>query len=358
MFLPLDITYTINAKVLVHGMEMTEDTMEALATLKHHRKTDNRYSFGFGRQTITVTRRFLADRSVRVRVTSSTFSGKGEGNWTDFRDYTDMHEGDTAYSKQAQNFCAKWEERYCSTPSDKKEAAPVSEPTQDNERQPTATQWAAGATMTPAKAAELATRRTGVQHVVSQDGRIVRRAPQAPDTIEHQVPANAPVTLNARGLAALPGDVVEGKVVGRLLGEWTLKVKGRRMGRSDAMLLLLQAQTKTLHESEMATHALRSTAKATPEMVEYTADLQVKAMFFRALRDAGYAADSTWDELIEMLRPVVSTALFGLDNQRVALELADASGQRSVRRIIGAAETFLTACAPVLLSFFGDDEEL
>lgn len=304
-------------------------------TLAHHRKSDNRYSFGFGRQTITLTRRFLPNRSVRVRVTSETVSGEGEGNWTDYRDFTDMHEGDAAYAKQARRLCTQWEERYCSTTPKKKETSvsdePTQEPTQeasaDADRQPTATQ------------------RTGVQHVVGDDGRTLCR--------------REPATPNRRGTEAIlakPPHVVDGKVVGRVLGEWSIKVPGRRMGRSDAMLILLKAQTRHLHESEMATHALRSGINATPQAVEHVADLQVKATYFRALRDAGYAADTTWDELIDLLRPLVSTALHGLDDQRAALERVNERGRVSIRRSIDAAELFLNACAPVL-SFFKDDED-
>lgn len=331
-------------------------------TLAHHRKSDNRYVFTFGRQTVTVTRRFLPSRSVRVRVTSETVSGKGEGNWTDYRDFTDMHEGDAAYGKQASHFCTKWEERYVSSPAKKKEAPvadePTQEPTQDTDPQPTATQWEGGATLTPRRAAELATRRTGVKHVVGDDGRTLCRA-EPPASIAHQVDPTSHATLSARGieaLAKLPAQVVDGKVVGRVLGEWTVTLPGRRMGRSDAMLLLLKAQGAHIKAAEMATHALRAPNQEHRPSTEEVAELQVHATYFRALRDAGYAADTTWDELIEMLRPVVSTALHGLDDQRAALERVNATGQVSIRRSIQAAELFLDACAPVL-SFFREEPD-
>ena len=82
-------------------------------TLKHHRKSDNKFVFTFGAQTVTITRRFLANRSVRVRVTASTLSGKGEGNWTEYRDFPNMAQGDIAFNKHAESFCNKWESRYC-----------------------------------------------------------------------------------------------------------------------------------------------------------------------------------------------------------------------------------------------------
>lgn len=335
-------------------------------TLAHHRKSDNMYRFTFGVQTITVTRRFLPSRAVRVRVTSSTWDGKGEGNWTEYRDFADMHEGDAAYSKQAVRFTEKWEERYLSTPAKKKEAA-VSEPTQepthpatqDDDGQPTATQWAAGATMTPSKAAELATRRTGVRHVVADDGRTLCRRPatEPPATLTHTVPADAEVTLSRKGLeAVVRHQALVGKVVGRVLGEYTVNIPGRRLGRTDAMLILLKAMERQLKEADMATHALRSGVALTVEGAAHVADLQVRATYFRALRDAGYAQDTTWDELIDMLRPVISTALHGLEDQRAALERVNATGQRSIRRSIAAAEEFLNACAPVL-SFFQDGDE-
>lgn len=280
-------------------------------TLAHHRKSDNRYTFGFGRQTITLTRRFLPNRSVRVRVTSETVSGKGEGNWTDYRDFTDMHEGDAAYAKQAQRLCTQWEERYCSTTPKKKETSVSDEPTQE-----------------PTQKASADTDRE-------------------------------PATPNRQGMDAIlakPPHVVDGEVVGRVLGEWSIKLPGRRMGRSDAMLMLLKAQTNHLRQAEMGTHALRSGVNSTPEAVEHVADLQVKATYFRALRDAGYAADTTWDELIDLLRPIVSTALHGLDDQRAALTRVNRRAQVSIQRSIDAAELFLNACAPVL-SFFKDDED-
>jgi hypothetical protein len=335
--------------VLVHGTDDAEDTM-GTSTLKHHRKSDNRYVFGFGVQTITVTRRFLPSRAVRVRVTSATLSGKGEGNWSEYRDYTDMHEGDAAYSKQASAFCSKWEARYL-TP--KKETPMTDEPTQepthpatpDTDPQPTATQWAGGATMTPSRAAELATRRTGVQHVVGDDGRTLCR-----------VPADAPVIPTSRllrKLAALPEHRdTEGKVVGRVLGEWSVKIPGRGMGRTDAMLMLLKAQEAHIKAADLCAHGVRSGIVKDPEQA---ATVSVHATYFRALRDAGYAADTTWDELIEMLRPIVSTALHGLDDQRAALPRVNRTGQLSIQRSIDAAEAFLTACAPVL-SFFKDEE--
>lgn len=322
-------------------------------TLAHHRKSDNRYSFGFGRQTITLTRRFLPNRSVRVRVTSETVSGEGEGNWTDYRDFTDMHEGDAAYAKQARRLCTQWEERYCSTTPKKKETSvsdePTQEPTQeasaDADRQPTATQWQGGATLTPARAAELATRRTGVQHVVSADGKTLCRA--------------EPATPNRRGTEAILANgqaVTEGEVTGRILGEWTIKTPGRRMGRSDAMLLLLKAQTAHLRAADMATHALRVKTETTPADRERAADAQVKATYFRALRDAGYAADTTWDELVDMLRPVLSTALHGMDDQRAALPRVKGAGRASMQRSIEAAELFITACKPILY-FFQDSPD-
>lgn len=322
-------------------------------TLAHHRKSDNMYRFSFGVQTITVTRRFLPSRAVRVRVTSETVSGKGEGNWTDYRDFTDMHEGDAAYGKQATNWCAKWEERYCSTTPKKKETPVTDEPTQepthpttpdtDTEPQPTATQWAGGATLTPARAAELATRRTGIQHVIAEDGRTLCQRPATP---------------NSKGVRAAAAAAVEGKVVGKVLGEYVIRFKGPRpMGRSDAMLALLKAQTNHLHAAEMAAHALRSSTGSKAEQADIAADLQVKATYFRALRDAGYAADTTWDELITMLQPIVSVALHGLDDQRAALETVNRVGQRAIQRSIAAAELFLEACKPVLYFFQPDKED-
>jgi len=321
-------------------------------TLAHHRRSDNMYRFTFGVQTITVTRRFLPSRSVRVRVTSETVSGKGEGNWSEYRDFTDMHEGDAAYSKQARNWCAKWEERYVSSPA-KKETPVSDEPTQEPTHpatpeagtapQPTATQWEGGATLTPARAAELATQRTGIQHVVGEDGRTL---------------CQRPATLSARGTREVAAQAVEGKVVGRVLGEYVLRLpKGARMGRSDAMLMLLKAQTNHLHAAEMAAHALRSSTGSKAEQADIAADLQVKAAYFRALRDAGYAADTTWDELITMLQPIVSTALQGLDDQRAALGTVNRIGQRSIQRSIDAAELFLEACKPILYFFQPDEED-
>jgi hypothetical protein len=314
-------------------------------TLAHHRKGNNKYVFTFGRQTITVTRRFLPSRSVRVRVTSQTISGQGDGNWTEYRDFTDMHDGDAAYSKQATRFCTQWEERYCSTPK-KKETPVTEEPTPDTRPEPTATHWAGGATMTPSRAAELAAKRTGVRHAMTEDGRALCR-----------VPADAPTVSSAKALATAARRAVEGKVVGRVLGEYAIRFKGpRRLGRTDAMSVLLKTQTMYVAASEAETRALFSDSSPDPQRVEQAADLQVKATYFRALRDTGYTADTTWDELIEMLRPVLSTALQGLHDQRTALAHVNAVGQRSIQRSIDAAEAFIIACQPVL-SFFRDADE-
>jgi len=233
-----------------------------ITTLKRHRKSSNRYVFVFGRQTVTITRRFLPrTRSVRVRITAETLAGTGEGNWTEHRDYPDMHEGDAAFNKQARDICAKWE----------KECIPAA--------QNTAPKWAT----------DITTSRTGVKHVVGEDGRTLCQAPDA-----------APATRPA----------LEGKVVGRVLGEYTVKVRRRPMGRTDAMLILLEA------------------ADAHPDNIH-----------FQALRTAGYGPTTTWDQLGEMLPPVISTVMHGGD-----------------LREDPAAVAFLTACEPVL-AFYQDTDD-
>lgn len=346
-------------------------------TLKHHRKTDNMYRFNFAGQTITVTRRFLPSRAVRVRVTSSTWSGKGDGNWTDYRDYTDMHEGDTAYSKQAQAFCAKWEARYLNSPA--KEAPAVTDtttPEPQPESQPTATQWAAGATMTKAKALELAERRTGVRHVLGDDGRTLCAQPaptdtEPPSTVIALIPADAEATLNRRGRAALVdhhleqapgGPVLEGKVVGKLLGEavYTVRSSGRP-SRSGQMGVLLQITDTLVTGAQRAAHAHRTQALTGDEAtdrqaLEKVTTLQSYATYFRALRDAGYAPDTTWDELVAMVRPIVEQARAALTDRRAARGVVGPEGRGAVARSVEAAELFLRATAGIRY-FYEDDSD-
>lgn len=273
-------------------------------TLKHHRKTDNMYQFGFGRQTITVARRFLPSGALRVRVTSTTSSGQGQGNWTDYRDYTDTHDGDVAYTKQANDLCSKWEERYINT--SKKETT-VNQPTH-----------------------EQLTSTTAVRHLVGEDGHTACGRPATPPAKGHEP--------------------------GRVVGEHTFKVRGGRMGRTDAMLALLKAMNAHIKAAEAVTEARRVVITENRPTAERVNTLQVHATYFRALREAGYAPHTTWDGLVNMLRPIVSTALHGLDDQRAALSRVNSTGQASIQRSLHAAELFLKACEPVL-SFFQPDDE-
>lgn len=82
--------------------------MRAPQPFDRHRDSANRYTFHFPRQLIRLTRRFLPNGDVRVRVTSETLSGKGDGNWTDFRDYPRMSDGDGAFFRKAQQLHEKW----------------------------------------------------------------------------------------------------------------------------------------------------------------------------------------------------------------------------------------------------------
>lgn len=336
--------------------------MEPLATLKHHRTSDNMYRFGFGAQTITVTRRFLPSRAVRVRVTSETASGKGEGDWSEYRDFTDMHEGDAAYSRQASRWCAKWEERYCA-PS-KKEIPVTDEPTQeptpqaDTDRQPTATHWAGGATMTPAKAAELATRRTGVQHVVGEDGRALCRvdtAGEPPAVIMHGIPLNAPVTLSRRGVRF----VAEAAPAAKILGEYVFRTRGDRPTRTGEMgkLLTGSAVVATEARTTLVAHAntgLTGHAQTDEDRTRYVMDLQAHTSYFTALLDAGYKATTTWDELVALLRPLLAQARAALPQGRMELTSGADDAQR-LREMVAAA-LFLKATEGVRY-FFEDPED-
>jgi hypothetical protein len=336
--------------------------MESLATLKHHRKSDNMYRFGFGVQTVTVTRRFLPSRAVRVRVTCETVSGKGEGNWSEYRDFTDMHDGDRAYSKQAAQWCAKWEERYLAPKT--KETPMTDEPTQeptpetDTDRQPTATHWAGGATMTPAKAAELATRRTGVQHVVGEDGHTLCRRPAPagpPAVIEHAVPAGAPVTLNRRGVDF----VADTAPAGKILGEYVFRVRGDRPTRTGEMgrLLTGSAVVATEARTALVAHAntgLTGHAETDEERTRYVMDLQAHTFYFTALLDAGYKATTTWDELVALLQPLLAQAREALPQGRMELTTGEDDAQR-LRETVAAA-LFLKATEGVRY-FFEDPED-
>lgn len=345
-------------------------------TLKHHRTSDSAYRFTFGVQTVTITRRFLPSRSLRVRVTSTTVSGTGEGNWSEHRDFTDMHQGDAAFHKQAVRFAEKWEERYCSAPAPKKETPAVSddttpEPAQDTDPQPTATQWEGGATMTPARAAELATERTGVQHVVGEDGRTLcrREVPEPPAQQYAVVRSDDPVTLNGRGLAAVAaaqaaaprGPVLEGTVVGKILGTYTFRVRSVHPSRTGEMGKLLTGAATAVTEAQMTLHAARSTARTghpvtDRERDDYVADLQIHTKYFRALLDAGYANDTTWDELVTLLKPLIDLARRNLPERREALGMADAAGRVHVQRDLVAAHLFLKATAGVR-RFYEDEAD-
>lgn len=327
--------------------------MEPLATLKHHRKSDNMYRFGFGAQTITVTRRFLPSRAVRVRVTSETVSGKGEGNWTEFRDYTDMHEGDAAYSKQATRFTAQWEERYV-TPA-KKENPAVNDTTPE-QPEPTATQWAGGATLTPAKAAALATRRTGVRHTVTEDGAILMDTDPQPSTVEYLVPADATATLNRRGSRTL----VEETTAGRVLGTYVFRVKSDRPTRTGEMGKLLTGTANVVTEARIVAHAhsrtaLTGHAPTDDARQQYVSDLQAHTSYFTALLDAGYCETTRWDDLVGMLRPLLALARQILPDG-VIRELPASEDPEQTRQAMVAAALFLQATEGVR-RFFEDDED-
>lgn len=341
--------------------------MEPLATLKHHRKSDNMYRFGFGVQTITVTRRFLPSRAVRVRVTSETVSGKGEGNWSEYRDFTDMHDGDRAYSRQAARWCAKWEERYLALKT--KETPMTDEPTQeptpetDTDRQPTATHWAGGATMTPAKAAELATRRTGVRHVVGEDGRTLCRRPVTVDThpqpsatIAHRVPANAPVTLSRWGLRQL----VEDTPTGRTLGEYIFRVRSDRPTRTGEMGKLLNGTHNVVTEAarlreENLRSGLTGHAETDQARAAYVGDLSGHTVYFTELLAAGYGAGTRWDELVAMLEPLLAQARAALPDGRPVLSTGDSPQAAEQNRAVVAAALFLRATEGV--RYFFEDED-
>ena len=337
-------------------------------TLKHHRATDNKYIVRIGRQKITITRRFLANRSVRVRVTSTTLAGYGEGNWTDYRDFTDMHEGDAAYLKQANAFAIKWEERYCSGPLNEKETTVADEPTQDTthpatqdtDPQPTAVQWEAGATMTPARAAELATQRTGVQHVVDGDGRNICAQPPAGDTPKQQaaiVRRHLPVVLTRKGERALEQrEAVDGTFVGRLIGEYTFRVRRSRPSRTDEMGKLLHACAVVVSEWRMRSHALRSQGTVSEEDAKELSLMQQQALYFSHLLNAGYAHDTEWDELVEMVKPLVATARRVLPDHRAALATLTGDGQALVSNMVTGAEAFLLATEGVR-RFYEDDTD-
>lgn len=335
-----------------------------IRTLAHHSKGGNRYQFEFGGQTITITRRFLPSRSVRVRVTSVTISGKEkDGNWSEYRDFTDMHDGDAEFSRQAQRFCDKWERRYIPT---KKETTTVRDttpesnktPVTDTDSQPTATQWAAGATMTPAKAAELATRRTGVTHVVADDGKTLCRQ-EMPEQVEYVVPPGAKPILSRRGKEIV--EALDGTFVGKVIGEYTFRVKGNRPSRTGEMGKLLAVTGVVVSEWQMRRHALNSQAltgdPATDQAREDELSLmEHQAVYFKHLLDAGYADDTTWDELVVMLQPLVDTARRALPDHRAALEVLSKDGQAVVRRMITGAEAFLMATRGVR-KFYEDDTD-
>lgn len=343
--------------VWVHGTDDAEDTMDAI-TLKHHKRSENKYIVRIGSQTFTITRRFLASRSVRVRVTATTLAGYGEGNWTDYRDFTDMHEGDAAFHKQANTFALKWEDRYMST--DHKETTVTDDPTQDIDPQPTNVQWAAGATMTPARAAELATRRTGIQHAVDEDGRNICAQPPAGDTPKQQaaiVRRHLPVVLTRKGERALEQrEAVDGTFVGRLIGEYTFRVRRSRPSRTEEMGKLLHACAVVVSEWRMRSHALRSQGTVSEADAKELSLMQQQALYFTHLLNAGYAHDTDWDELVEMVKPLVATARRVLPDHRAALATLTGDGQALVSNMVTGAEAFLLATEGVR-RFYEDDTD-
>lgn len=67
------------------------------------RKTENSQTILVGPHEIVISRRFLPSRSLRVRVTTKGLIS-GEIIWSDFRDYSDMHEGDATYARHISTF--------------------------------------------------------------------------------------------------------------------------------------------------------------------------------------------------------------------------------------------------------------
>lgn len=284
-------------------------------TLKHHRRGESTYRFAFGGQAVTVSRRFLPGRTaLRVRVTST-----GREEWTDYRDYPDMHEGDAQFSKQAQDMCRRWESRYL-TP--KKETTVTEDPTP--------TQNEGDATATPA---QVATGRTGVQHVVGDDGRTLCKA-QTPD---------------------------RGKEQPRVLGEYTFTLRGpQRPSRTGEMARLLKGVSAIVGEASRQTHLLNTRPEADDGLYQHAVGFQVRATYFKSLWDAGFDPETNWDELVAMVTPLRVLARSSLPDGRAALDVVNGEGQRAVQRSLDAAELFLAATQGVA-SFWepreGADEE-
>jgi hypothetical protein len=111
----------------------------------------------------------------------------------------------------------------------------------------------------------------------------------------------------ARQPAAHPQDQA-----GRILGEFVIRVKGGRLGRTDAMGMLLRAMSAHMAQSDNARDALSAAPPGgrAVEAAAYATGLEAEALaaYFRKLYAWGYDDDTTWDDLAAYLPQLYAEA--------------------------------------------------